>query len=220
MRRDFRRLAWLAVAGALVFAATGCPDSDTLENGNYVLNYRTVATEDDGFECVLMDIKMILLRPNDGVCSDTGEPCFNDTDCVPNGECEGNLADDSIPGGELESVGGSKQGLQWANFTAQGEPCPTFEGQFESGDDFAFQNFDEGLYRRSSRKTATPSYVMDLRQTWPGVPTRLPTVTTCSSVSERTSPTPSGSSSTPGSSPLYWKATVWRTLDPPGTPIS
>jgi len=108
-----------------------------------------------------MDIKMILLRPNDGICSDTGDPCFNDTDCVPDGECKGNLASDSIPGGELESVGGSEQGLQWANFTAQGEPCPSFEGQFESGDDFIFQNYDEGLYMITTLNVARPTLVKE-----------------------------------------------------------
>ena len=164
MRRDFRRLAWLAFAGALVLAATGCPDSDTLDNGNYVLNYRTEATEDDGFQCVLMDIETILIRPNDGICSDTGDPCFNNTDCSPpDGECVGNLADDSIPGGFLESVGGSEQGLQWANFTAQGEPCPAFEGEqgVVSGEDFAFQNYDEGLYRITTLNVARPTLVKE-----------------------------------------------------------
>jgi hypothetical protein len=154
-------MVWLAAASALLLTATGCPDSDTLDNGNFVLTYRTEATGADGYECVLMDIKAIIIRPNDGTCSDTGDPCFNNTDCVPNGECEGGLSAASIPGSGLESVGGSDQGVQWANFTNQGEPCPTFEGQFESGEDFVFQNYNEGLYRITTLNVARPTLVKD-----------------------------------------------------------
>jgi hypothetical protein len=159
MRRDFGRLACFAAAGVLVFAATGCPDSDTLSNGNFVLNYKTDATSDDGYQCVLMDIERIVLRPADGLCSDTGKACFNDTDCVPDGECEGNLAADAIPGGGLESVGGADQGLQLANFTDQGEPCAVFEDEFDTGEDFAFQDYDEGLYRITQLSVADPTLV-------------------------------------------------------------
>jgi hypothetical protein len=97
-----------------------------LNPGNYEVAFPTVTAEPHGFECVLLNVPEIRIRPLDGQCSaESDEPgalCGKDLDC-PNGTCQGVEA--SFPASEelIENLGISVvlfPGVNAVSFTGQG----------------------------------------------------------------------------------------------------
>ncbi len=156
MRRDWLGIARLALGGLAVVIATGCPDSDPLVTGDFELRFETSTTNDSDWACVLMDFVRVEVKPVDGSCSNTGDPCFNDIDC--GGEkCQGALAQDSLQAGAIEIV--IEPGIQKANFSEQGQPCEELTGDTESGGDFALQILSDGLYKMTTLQVNRPALV-------------------------------------------------------------
>lgn len=156
MRRNWLGIARLALGGLAVVIATGCPDSDPLETGNFSLRFETTTTNDADWACVLMDFVRLEARPQDGICSNTGDPCFNDIDCG-GATCAGALAKDSLAAGAIEMV--IEPGIQKANFSSQGQPCTELVGDTESGGDFPLQILSDGLYRLTTLQVNRPALV-------------------------------------------------------------
>ncbi len=145
MRRDRRRVAWLAAALVAAVAATGCPDSEVFETGTFEFKLETLATNDDAWACVLASFSgQLLIKPYDGSCAVGGAPCFDLVDCG-GGVCNQALAANDLNRKAILVTGAG--GISDANFSAQGQPCAQEENP--EAVDFPLLILSPGLYRIS-----------------------------------------------------------------------
>lgn len=150
----------IVLALLVIVGATGCPDSDVFNTGNFEFIMLLEAENDQDWPCVLMNINEARIRPLDGTCSDTGEPCFDGTDC-PGATCEGALANESVN----REIGIVEAGtLDGANFSDQGALCEAIEFDPEDeveGVDFQLQYLSPGLYDFTLLRIGVPTLVSD-----------------------------------------------------------
>lgn len=144
------------LAGLLLVAATGCPDTEVLETGNFQLNLAMNAKNDGDWACVLMDINEMRIKPVDGSCENNGNPCFNDSDC-PGSTCLGALAQDSIIGTAIDIVTAGT--LTGVNFSDQGTLCEPIAIEGDLPVDARLQYLSRGRYKITRLQIARPSLV-------------------------------------------------------------